>query len=302
MAGNYPDPIGNRMAYDRDGTLVITKQDGTRGQFTRRVTGTFVTRWNDEDMNYGGDPNTSYQSVRMRGRDRRGGIVLLFPELRDISGVFLAAGSRYSTSDYDWTVTTVRVSSDTTNGVDGTWTQFSTFSNPIQVTPNYRSSVQSLVALGVRAISFENNQDSFAGSLGALHVYGSISPGQSGLNRLAVWHPTSDSPIPPAHLDFGDTPRSSSADKIFRIKNLSDTYLANDVEVNFEAITNTTPSVPGQYLLSLDGSTFQSAISVGDLSPGAISPPVILRRVTPSNAVLSVWTFRLIVDAQGGWS
>jgi hypothetical protein len=58
-------------------------------------------------------------------------------------------------------------------------------------------------------------------------------------------------------------------------------------------MTDTTPTVVGQHMLSTDGTTFTSTITIPDLAPGAISGVLTLRRTTPSDAVLSVWDLRL---------
>ncbi len=112
-----------------------------------------------------------------------------------------------------------------------------------------------------------------------------------------MWNPSTDERVGPAHFDWGDAPRSSSADKTFRIKNLSGTLTANDVSVSLNALTDTTPSVPGQHLISYDGGPFQAQVDIGDLGPGAISDVLTLRRVTPDNAVLSLWSFRIFAAA-----
>ena len=97
-------------------------------------------------------------------------------------------------------------------------------------------------------------------------------------------------------FDGGDVPRSSSADKTFRIKNLSATYTANDVDLYVQALTPGSPSAAGMYTLSDDTVTFQPTLNISTLAPGAISSVFTLRRVTPSDAPISTWSARLAAD------
>jgi hypothetical protein len=134
-----------------------------------------------------------------------------------------------------------------------------------------------------------------------VHLYGEPAPGENP-NRLALWHPTLDQRVTPAYFDWGNVPRSSSADRLFRVKNVSSTLTASSVRVAMEALTDTTPSVPGQHSISSDGTTFLAQVNIGSLSPGAISGPLTLRRVIPSNAVLSLWSFRVFAESTTGWA
>jgi hypothetical protein len=137
--------------------------------------------------------------------------------------------------------------------------------------------------------------------MNALHLYGKPSLTAT-TDRLALWHPTLDLPMPAAWLDWGDTPRSSAADKQFRIKNQSSALTANDVNVYIEALTPGAPSVAGMHTLSDNaGATFSASLSVVALAPGEISVPITLRRVIPANAQLSTWSARVAADVTA-WS
>jgi hypothetical protein len=138
------------------------------------------------------------------------------------------------------------------------------------------------------------------GCFPSVHIYGNPSSGQNP-NRLAIWHPTSDAHISGAYYDWGDTPRSSSADRTCRVKNMSATLKAEAITVAFDILTDTTPSVPAQFLVSEDGLTFTATADIGDLPAGGISPILTVRRNTPTNAALSVWEPRIIAQASD-WS
>jgi hypothetical protein len=285
MAGNYPDAPSWRMAIDRDGTQIAYVAENNT-----ITTGTTaeLRLLNDETD---GGINSTYN----------GYTVIIFPELRDIDGLFI----HWTTGQFGPTTAGVSVSVDTTNGFDGIWTSIGSpgvvngASNPTK--PAYRTQVASTTVLAVRAIRLKWTT-SFGGLgypsyLNSFHIYGEPAPGQNP-NRLELWHPTLDEKLPPAYLDWGDVPRSSSADKQFRVKNLSGVQSANSVRVAMEILTDSAaPSVVAQHTLSYAGGAFLPQVNIGALGPGALSGILTLRRITPSNAVLSLWSFRTFAES-----
>lgn len=287
MAGNYPNVPSWRLAYDRDGTqgYVISGDLQTVTQLTSAQ----MKALNDESA-------TSQVQSALNGY-----MMFWFPETRDLDGYFFrfAWGSGQNPSFG------VEVSANTTNGVDGTWTSIRAYgavtSENGLTSPDYRSNIASITALGIRAVRFRAwvQYISEGQWVQTVHLYGEPIPGANP-NRLTLWHPTLDQRIVPAHFDWGDVPRSSSADKQFRVKNLSSTLTANSIRVAQEILTDVSagnPSVPGQHSLSTDGSTFLAQVNVGNLAPGAISGVVTLRRNTPSNAQLGLWAHRVFAEA-----
>jgi hypothetical protein len=278
MAGNYPDAPSWRMAYDRDGTQVF-KIDSSLA-VTQLTSAQIVALNNENDDTYS-----------VFGTNSSGRLVWIFPELRDLDGFFSITGEAPNSM-------TVSVSSDTTNGIDGTWTTISTAAPWVGTTkPAYRSYISSTTALAIRAVKMYGSSSAFTSwAPRAVHLYGEPVPGANP-NRLELWHPTADEKLTPAYFDWGDVPRSSSADLAFRVKNLSSTMTAGSTRVAMEVLTDASPSVPAQHTLSYAGGSFLAQVNIGDLAPGAISGPLTLRRVTPSNAALSVWTFRVFAES-----
>jgi hypothetical protein len=242
--------------------------------------------------------NEDEDSFQIVGTGTSGTLLIVFPELRDLDAYFL----RNLPSAFSPPPLTIATSVDTTNGIDGTWsTIFSGSGTSGTVKPGYRSGIASTTALGIRAIRFTANNGALNNfSPNVLHLYGEPAPGENP-NRLALWHPTLDQRVTPAYFDWGNVPRSSSADRTFRVKNLSATLTANTPRVAMESLSDTTPSVVGQHTLSLDGATFLAQVNPGTLAPGAISGVITLRRVTPSNAQLSLWSMRVFAEATS-WS
>ena len=268
MAGNYPDPSTWRMSYDKDGTagLIVFPS----GQVVDMTTGQLQAMNNEaSDSTLIGTGSTGQYDQYC---------CLIFPEKRDIDYIFLKA--RYS-------LTSIETSVNTTNGIDGTWVTYSGGLPNISTALNlWRTGGTASTVLAVKAIRFRlGGSAPWTPDIEALHIWGEIAPAEQ-KDRLVFWNVTSDTKMSPATLDFGDVPRSSSADKVVRVKNISPTKQANNIRVSFDILTDASsgPSVPAQHTLSYSGGAFIAQVNIGALGPGAISGPITIRRVTPSNA------------------
>ena len=281
MAGSYPDAPGHRMAYDRDGSVVVS------------VDNTGVSSELDSAqkraLNNEFGSTTAGDGVSL---PTGGHLAVIFPEVRDLAAYFLSSYGSYGDPSG------VQVSTDTTNGTDGTWSAVAlafSVATAYPVKPAYRQRITSVSASGIKGIRVTKSAAGNPPSVYALHLYG--APSSSAGDRLELWHPTLDERLGASALDWGNVPRGSSADQTFRVKNVSTTLTASGITVSLEAPTDTTPSVPGQHLLSYSGGAFAATAAVGNLAPGAISGVVALRRVVAANAGLGVWAARVIADA-----
>lgn len=280
MAGNYPDAPSWRMSWDRDGSQAYSIASNVPSQLG---VGT-MQALNGEG---GGDNLWMDDSGRWLG--------VIFPELRDLDGVYIAT---YGNGGWP---SSFQVSTDTTNLIDGTWSSLSMSAQNTtgfgDIQPGYRTGIISSTALAIRALKFNGQYGgSRTNRLKTLHLYGEPAPGQNP-KRLEIWHPTEDRRHDPAYFDWGNTPRASSADKTFRVKNLDPALTAQSVRVAMEGLTLKAPSLPGQHVLSLDNSLWLAQVNIGTLAPGAISQVISIRRITATNAGLSVDTARLFAEA-----
>lgn len=96
-------------------------------------------------------------------------------------------------------------------------------------------------------------------------------------------------------LDLGQVAPRSSDDINMQVRNVSDTYQAEDVIVEVQA-----GAAASQLFLSLDGDSFSHSVVIGDIAPGAGSVVFVLRRVTPSNAASGI-TFANLTATPAGW-
>lgn len=226
----------------------------------------------------------------------------IFPELRSISGYFydieLQTGVPIS-------VGTFQYSSNTTTGLDGTWTTLETMTGGhgptgnstgtgafLNAKPSYRTirgiTIPSCKAIRVSA-SGGNTGHRY---LGALHIYGDIVSGQTP-DRLRLWHPTLDQELTGAYFDFGDPQRTLTATKLFRVKNNSSSLTANSILVDFTALTDTTPTVLGVLAVDNNGGGYASSQNIGNLAAGVISNVLTARLIPSSTAQLSLWRQRI---------
>lgn len=280
MAGNYMDAPAHRLAYDRDGSVGVGL---TAAGVPTQLTLAQLQAFNSES-----ETGTAASASATR-------VAIVFPIPVDLKAVFVALASATP-------LVSIETSKDTTTGVDGTWTQqVAAVSMLRDVRPNYRTLAQLFAMPGgaanqnVRGVRISAATSTLP-NIRAFHLYG--DPASTATpDRIAAWDPSSDIPLSPIAFDWGNVPRSSSADRTFRIKNISPTLTAHDIEVYVEALTPGTPSVSGMHTLSDNGgSTYLSSITISSLAPGAISPVLRLRRVVPSNAQVSVWSARVAAD------
>jgi hypothetical protein len=274
MAGNYPDPSSWRMALDRDGSQITYGSES--GAVANLSAGSLITA--------GDDSSATTVNLTFGGGDEVIFIAVIFPELRDIDGYAV-----FTTASPDWVVQT---STNTTNGQDGTWTTINASYDPPNNTSAWRTAYTSGTALAVLAIRFYYANGISSVTLGSIHLYGEPAPGTNP-DRLVFWDAATDNKMPPATLDWGNVPRSSSDDRTVRVKNLSATKTAANVRVSFDILIDGSPSVPGQHLVSYGGGAFLSQVNIGTLAPGAISGPITVRRVTPSSAQLGLFAPRI---------
>lgn len=296
--GIYPDPPGRKFDYDIDGSVVFSiDESGTVTQ----ITGSALTSLNDE---------TNTGAV---GSGGTGSLYLgiLFPQLRSISGYYINFELNWSGSVSRGNVET---SSDSSSGLDGTWTErvaapftlggqewFANSGTGLNPKPTFRIAVASLVVASCKAIRFRLDSSLARNKyFNNMHVYGDIVSGETP-DRLRLWHPTLNQEVDAAYFNLNEVQRSSVVSKTFRVKNNSSGLTANNIVVSSEALTESSPTIVGVTDFDNAGSGYSSTQNIGNLAPGAISGVITLRISPGSSHPLSLWRQRLKAVA-GSWT
>jgi hypothetical protein len=288
MAGAFPDVPGVRFEYDRDGSVVTL----TTGAGATTASLAQMQEANDEDSVDAFTVDASATTPR---------VTVAWPEVRDLTGLYLAMGSGGLNDDVPITVST-----DTTNGLDGAWTALTTIPNNragpggigVNVSAHCRTNINAVSATGIRGVAFTNTGGPFAGSytntLRAFHIYGQTALTQNP-NRLVLCDGTGTVTTNGAYLDFGDSPRATQATIPFRIRNNSASLTANSVAVSFECLYNAAPSLFTQFDYSINaGASWITSHTIASLGPGAATPQYLLRRNTAAGAAAGPWQLRLL--------
>ena len=291
MAGVYADIPGTRFALDQDGAVMKWRNFTTSSAWTD-ISGSLADLQKVSTASYVDIPVSATQYPQLS---------IAFPEARSLNGIYIhfggASDNRVNVSNFTW-----EYSSDTNDGTDGTWSTFSaTFSNFSQhdnitdaAKPFYRSDIAPVSLSNVKGVRVRYNDPVYGATtrLAVFHIYGSRPT--SGVNRLAFWHPSSDTALTAAYLDFGDIAQGTSVTRQFRIKNLSGSLTANTITASFSDLT---PEYSGNVQLSTDNSTYSASINVGNLASGAISSVLYVRRTVPGGETTTQRQARLLASA-----
>ena len=282
-AGSYADVPSRRMATDADGS-VVAYYSSTAYSDPVEYSGGVITNMNGEADTIGPDFNQF-------------GLLFIFAELREVDGAFLWADSA--------TTRRLVTSGDTTNGVDGTWTQRfadmpSAYESPTFDRTKYRTNIDSMAVSNVRGLRCEGPFGDFAGGdtdlLHHFHIYGEIAAGETP-DRL-LWIDNDDDLEFSKPQDYGDVPRGSAEDHVTYLKNNSASLSANSVQVTAEALS----FGAGSWYTFDDGTGFSATKSLASsIGNGANSPDITIRRIIPDAEDLGLYAARAYASV-GSWT
>lgn len=303
MAGSYPDAPFRRMAWDEDGTIFVMWLTQTTTQSVGIFTNTIM-------------PGTEY-SIAQKGKfnneatltnadwiqfnangDKIRVCTVIFPELRDVHGLNfwgkIAAGTRNAPIF-------VQYSSDSTNGISGTWTTAWATDYPLDnpTTGSNLSTVYTwdhwyrvgivtsspLPLVGVRALRWawpaNTNVLTAEAHFAHIHVYGDKSTGATPDRLLFIDNDTGLEFTAP--LDWGDVPRGTTLTHEIKVKNNSATLTANTIVLDFEALTGPSDT---WYTMSDSGGAFGGTLNITSIAPTASYPAAntITIKLTVGNA------------------
>lgn len=289
MAGNYPNTPGRRMGLDQDGSVLLKWGPDTTNRLVIEGNATNRDNLNDEE---GGTGSSTAWNAAVSGVNHGGRIMFawIFPELRDLDGVFIARADGLG-------LTVLESSANTTTGADGTWTtEVANMPDHSTVRPTYRQSIQALGSSGKRGlrVTYLYNGGLWGDDQGlqAFHIYGEIAAGETPDRLIFIDETTGLEFTGP--VDFAEVPRGSSEDFEWRIRNISAAETANTINYAAEDLylgsggwyTHTTPG----------GAVFSASQSLASLAPATTSGLITTRRVTPGGEDLGTHAGRIYLD------
>lgn len=267
-----PTIPATRVAYHRDGSAIVYWQDGITSPTTMSVAA--MEKLNGVDGLAITNPNPTNSENEFF-------LVCVFAEPRNLRGVFASGTVMQSYTVSVWT------SVDTTDGVDGTWVDSGvTFSanNGVNTEALYLQGIVPVSVDGVKGVRLRSWQPNYSTStryINAFHVYAD-TPSSSVSDRIQFWHPTLDQPLSQDEAVLDPLGRGSSSPvKSFRLKNVSPTLTAAPIDLSFETLNDTSPSLTSVMELSDDDVTYGTTVQVASLGPLALSP-VLYYRFSPT--------------------
>lgn len=275
------------MALDDDGSILAVRHQAANG-LVQEKNATERSGVNDED-------NSNQAFYNLSGPQRHH-TMWLFPELREFDGIFIAQSH---TGGDNWEILS---SADTTNFIDGTWTQrIVTISKYGSSWPtNYRQNITSQAVSNVRAVRLNCsywNSSSYPQRMHAFHLYGEISAGETPDRLLFIDELTGLEFT--LSKDYGEAPRGSSEDFEWRIKNNSAGLTANTIQ--YTAEDNFLGSGAWYTYTLPGGSTYAATQSIASLAPATTTGLIVARRITPGGEDLGLHAGRTYLNT-ASWS
>jgi hypothetical protein len=274
MAGNYNDAPSRRMAWDADGTVAMYHP--TTGALVA-WNSTQKTELNDED------------NVKVYNAPT-GKTVWLFPELREIDGIFAA---KYYNNNVLPNYGAVDSSGNTTNGIDGTWVQqLATMPDVRSCYDKFRDNIESMAVAtesGLR-IGWTGSNDSNNGMM-AVHIYGTISPGETPDRILFLDTENSDAVFTKV-LDYAEVPRGQTQSRTIKLKNNSASKTINTIQITAESPYLNAGS---WFTFGDDDVSYQATYAVGNLGSAA-TQLIYVKQNVPDGETLGLQTGRFKVS------
>lgn len=275
-----------RIPYDNDGSQV--------GRWTS-LSGvlSWLTSGDRIELNDGDYTGVTW-SIMSSARDI--GAIVFFPESRECTAIYAwvqddgGAGSEQP-------ITGVQGSTNSVNGLDGTW---ETASMPGGYPPrtndySWRADIKPVSFTGpkrvVRAYRYIVNDGMVF--YYCLHLYGEKAAGQTPDDVIYINHDDTPGVEFTAPEDFGDQPLGTTVVRQFRLKNTSGSKTANTINVQCN---------DSDFAISEDGVNWVVTINIASLSAGAESATLYVRCTTPALGALLGPRFARIVTTVASYT
>lgn len=270
-----PAAPGRRIAYDVDGTVMAQKADPG---LLANMSGSDISTIKNEASDA-----ISAQNSWGWGSTDAGWVIAVFPEPMDLDGTFIS----YDASNGG--LGNLEGSDDTTDGIDGTWTEILADVVENLLSSDYRTDISEFTETGLTGLRWRITQNWPGERIRNWHIYGSPSTGADP-DRLIILDPIDE---PTVVHDWGDQGQGQLTKQQFAIKNTSATLTAEDITIAVEAFTGASAA---WYEFSIDDSVYTASLGIGDLVAGA-NTTFWLRQDIPQGADLSQQAARIYAEA-----
>jgi len=285
MAGAYPDAPSRRLAYDDDGTVALWNGITVIGYNNNAPVNTVahlpLIDLPQAQLDTLNDENTAANLQSGQNGQASSWIVLLFAQKREIDGCFYNVNPSHTPFE-QW----VSISTNTTNGIDGSWSDLSVTTFDTTLADAYRDDITSTAesnVLGVMAFQGSSERTRWRD----LHYYGSITPGETP-DRLIFLDPDDLDNTFTKPLDFGDVPRGQTQTDTIKILNNSGSLTANTVQLTAEDLFGGAGS---WYTYSLDDISYSATLGLGNMGNGSTTL-VYLKQIVPGAQTPGVYAAR----------
>ncbi len=291
-----------RMPYDNDGTVVAYGVGGGYASaadfFAQGIAGylTGADRIELNDRDFAGLVAGAQITYSSGGRV---GLWWFFPEQREVTAAVIGHNSASSLFFPATGLDVVHGSSDSTNGVDGTWevaTMPAGYPNVPTSLDGWRSGIKAISFTGAKRVlrmSFLGNAGTAGFAVVLAHLYGEKAAGQTPDDVIFIDHDTTPGVEYAAPEDFGDRPLGTTVTRQFRVKNVSPTLTANSINLQCN---------DADFAISTDGTTWVTTINIASLASGAESATMYIRNTTPAPGSVLGPRFSRIVAIVGSWT
>lgn len=293
------------MAWDEDGTIFVHWQSTTALVTDAIYTSIMLpgTEYTVAEKGFFNNERTTtpygsipIERITFAPLDTGGhAFAVIFPEPRDIWGMsFWGITYRAGDDPYWFKPVHIQTSSNSTNGISGTWSTIYTTDYPLDVPYFsytwdlwYRIGIVAPAAplTNVRILRFawakNLNATTADAHFGHMHLYGDKSTGATPDRLLFIDNDTGLEFTGP--LDWGDVPRGTVLHHDIKIKNNSATLTANTIVLDFETLTGVSDQ---WHTMSDSGGAFGGTVNITSIAPTAVYPAanVITIKLTVGNS------------------
>lgn len=286
----YPAVSEHRIPYDIDGSEVGYSFQA--GVALSTLFGNGISNWLDSQSKQNLNREDRAQEWGAYSNYAGFGFWFFFPELREINKIgiqYPATGISVPSENI------IQGSTDTTNGMDGTWeTAVYSFPTPSADLDNWRDNIFTVSFSGpIKALRFGIRHYSTTVTIKVcgIHIYGRKAAGEQ-IDDIAFCDDLGNELT--SLIDWEDRPEGTTQIRTIKVKNTSTNKIANNVNLQLNHSDFTMAWSPN--------GPWQSVLDIASIGPNSLSSTVYIRNaLLPPLLTLGPKAARIIATV-GSWS